>query len=266
MSYRYDKARKTKGRWYFLVAFLVILVIFTPVYSLLFNIIEKPLAYSWQQKGKVFNGTENFFQAFYGKQQILDENEELKQEINRLEIDNLRTRYLSEELEKVFGLLDIDSGLIPARILNKGILGSRDVLIIDQGSENNVAIADSVVAYDNSLIGSVNAVFNNTAHVTLYSHPEQLINGVLFPHNVNVIAQGHGNGGFLIETPREIEAATGDILYSLTEPGNIIAIVREVIFDPRDPFKQVYLSYPRNINEVQVVGIKKSPRSASSIE
>jgi len=256
MSYRYDKQKKTSRRWYFVGGLLVVLALFTPIYSWLFNIIEKPLAYSWQQKGEVITGTENFFEAFYAKEQIIEENDELKKEIERLEIDNLRTRYLSNELEKVYTLVDSNSEITPANVLKHGILGSRDSIIINQGAENNVSTGDIVIAYDTTLIGSVSAVFDRTSQVRLYSQPKESINGVLFPHGVNLVAQGHGNGGFFIETPRDIEVAAGDVFYSLFEPGYVIAIVREVIFDPRDPFKQVYLSYPTNINEIQVVGVK----------
>ena len=47
-------------------------------------------------------------------------------------------------------------------------------------------------------------------------------------------------GGFMIESPCEIEIAEGDVFYSLTSPGSIIAIVQSVEFDSRDPFKKCF--------------------------
>ena len=239
----------------------MVLALFTPIYSWVFDLFEKPLAHTWENQGEVFTGAENFFQSLYGKKQILAENETLKNQIVRLEIDNLRTRYLSEELEKIQNISLVSTGIIPAHILRQGTLGARDSLIIDQGMNSGVQPGDQVVAYENVLLGFVSEVYDTTARVTLYSHPEQEIHGVLFPHNVNLVAKGYGKGSFLIETPREIEAEAGDLFYSLKQPGQIVAMVRDVVFDPRDPFKQVYLSYPVNISEIQIVGIKKAPTS-----
>ena len=266
MSYRYDKDKKNQTRWYIVGIVFMLLALFTPIYSWVFNLIEKPLARTWENQERIFTGTENFFEAFYGKQQILKENEALRNEVSRLEIDNLRTRYLSEELEKMYRITESDTTLITARVLKQGTVGSRDTFIINQGSINNVGVGDRVIAYDNVLVGIIDEVYDTTARVLLYSDTDQSINGVLFPHNINLTAQGYGKGSFLIETPREIEVETGDILYSLEEPGRIIALVREVIFDPRDPFKKVYLSYPVNIHEMQILGIKKAPLSRNNVE
>jgi len=258
MSYRYDKQKKTQTRWYFAGIVFLVLALFTPIYSWIFDLIEKPLARTWENQGEVFNGTENFFEAFYGKKQIIAENNQLRNEVARLEVDNLRTRYLSEQLEKMNQITELDSNLGVAQVLKKNILGSQDSLIINQGTKNGLSIGDQIITHDNVLIGSIYEVYDAAARVMLYSYPEQTLEGVLFPHDINLTAQGYGNGSFVIETPREVEVLAGDILYSLEEPGRIIAIVREVVFDPRDPFKQVYLSYPININQIQVVGVKTS--------
>jgi len=91
MSYRYDKARKNRRTWYTIASVLVILFLFTPVYSWLFDIAERPIARSWEQGNQTLADSQNFLQSFYGKKTILKRNQELAQENNRLAIDNLRT-------------------------------------------------------------------------------------------------------------------------------------------------------------------------------
>ena len=67
MSYRYDREKKNKTRWYILGIVLMVLALFTPIYSWVFDLFEKPLAHTWENQGEVFTGAENFFQSLYGK-------------------------------------------------------------------------------------------------------------------------------------------------------------------------------------------------------
>ncbi len=263
MSYRYDKRKKNQRRWYGIASCLFIIVLFTSLFPWLFDILERPFTKTWDNKSIFINTTQNFFQTFRGKQHILRENAAFENEINRLQVDNLRTMYLSQELEKRNGFLSSHiADILFGNIIRRDVLGSSDIFIINQGSLSGVTVGDKVFSYDHMLIGFINNVYDTTAELVLYSKPDQEIDGILFPHEVSLSAQGYGNGSLFIKSPREIDVAEGDIFYSLEEPGSILAIVRKVVFDPRDPFKQVYLSYPVNLNEIQTVGIKKTPISA----
>lgn len=256
MSYRYDKQKKQRKQRFFVVAILLMVAFFTPAYTWIFDTIERPLARGWESRNNTFDGTENFFQAFYGKKQILKKNKELGEEIERLKIDNMRVSYLSQERDTLYQIKEMNNTLLPAHVLHHGIIGNSDVLLINQGINNSITIGSSVFAYNNILIGYVSEVYDSTSEVTLYTKNGEKIFGVLYPQERTLEAKGQGKGGFMIETPREVEAAVGDILYSMNENGSIIAVVRDIVFDPRDPFKQVYLSYPININQIQNVGIK----------
>lgn len=256
MSYRYDREKKIKNQRYFVIGILFLITLFTPFYGWVFNVIEKPLAQSWESRNQMFDGTENFFQAFYGKKQILQKNRELQDEVDRLKIDNLRVGYLSNERDELFEIKNMAENIIPAHVLHHGIIGNDDTLLINQGLNNNLAIGNQVFAYDNILIGYVSQVYDQSSEVTLYSKNGEKIFGALYPRNSTLEALGQGKGGFMIQTPREVETEVGDILYSMNEKGSIIAIVRDIVFDARDPFKQVYLSYPININDIQNVGVK----------
>ena len=255
MSYLYDKKRKNKKRWYGVIVVFLGLALFTPVYSWMFSIFEKPLLRSWENKNQFFDGTENFFESFYGKTKLIQKNKELEEEIARLEVDNLRTQYLSRELEKTTGILSQEE-MLSARVLSRGVLGSQDSFVVNQGSQHGVVVGDHVYTYNNIAIGLVSQVYATSSQVILFSDVDSVVEGILFPHEVELSMKGQGKGGFIIQSPREIDVTSGDIVYSLEQPGNIIAIVRNVTFDPRDPFKQVYLSYPVNLNEIQTVGIK----------
>lgn len=256
MSYRYDKQKKSQRFYYGVGSLFLVLALFTPVYGFLFNAFQKPIMNSWENKQDLFADTSNIFQSFGSKQRILEENVRLEKEIARLEIDNLRTRYLADQLENTL-LVGFDNAVIGS-IIEYGSLAAYDNVVINKGSRDGVSVGDKVFIADNVLIGYIADMYSKTSRVALYSDNDQSITGILYPHNETLVAQGNGGGNFIIETPREINVENGDIFYNLGQPGNIIGIVRHVEFDPRDPFKQVYLSYPVNIKQHQIVGIKKT--------
>ncbi|MFT7327883.1 MAG: hypothetical protein ACI870_000054 [Crocinitomicaceae bacterium] len=257
MSYRYDKQRQVRKRWYIFGTIFLLIALFTPIYSWFFDMLEKPFEKNWSDRIALEVESKNIFQSFYNKQRIIDENQTLKEDVRRLEIDNLRTRYLSEELEKNLLLQEL-TNIVPAHVVRRDIYGSSDIFLINQGDDTGLAVGDKVLNYNKVLIGYISELYDTSSEVTLFSHVDETRNGILFPHDITLNVEGHGNGTFKINAPREINIVENDIFYDLENPGFIIGIVREVVFDARDPFKQVYLSYPMSLNEINLVGIKKS--------
>lgn len=258
MSYRYDKHKKVQRRWYFAGSIFMLLILFTPVYRLIFGATENPVIQTYENRQAALQKSTHFLDTFSIKQDILTENKKLKEENKRLAIDNLRTDYVSQELEKIYGFKKSEADFVPANILHYGTFGQGDTALINQGLSAGISVGDSVLGFDHILLGSVSEVYAETARIIFHSRTNQVIQGVLFPHDIQLEARGNGGGDFIIETPREIEVVSGDIFYALSEPGYIIGIVRDVVFDSRDPFKKVYLSYPENLNTIHEVAIKKT--------
>lgn len=256
MSYRYDRNKKNKRFVYVAGSVLLALLLFSPLYSILFSSVQKVAIASWEERNDINARASNFIQSLASRQSIIEKNNQLQQEVKRLEIDNLRTRYLADQLEMVSGYAE--QNITPASILDYGSLAVYDHVIINQGLDNGVNIGDTVFTSGSVTIGFINEVYSQSARVMLYSNVGQSISGILYPHSEAMIAKGNGGGNFIIESPREINVEIGDIFYSLNQPNNIIAVVEHVDFDPRDPFKQVYLRYPVNIKQHQIVGIKKT--------
>ena len=230
------------------------------MYSWLFDLFERPLTNTWEERNDIGSSSEKLLGSLRTKQSLIAENDQLRSDITRLEIDNLRTRYLSEELEK-FSSFDNSDTILTAHVVEQGPFGNSDTFIIDRGSRDGITALDIVITHDYLSIGEVEEVYDTTSLVTLYSRPDYITGGILFPHELTVTAYGHGKGSLRIDVSREIDVQVGDLLYSLGEPGNLIAVVRDVVFDPRDPSKQVYLSYPVNLNQIQVVGVQNSKKS-----
>ena len=230
---------------------MLALAIFTPLYEKIFDFGEKMFANIWN-KG---DATENALtKATQSKSTLIKQIDELEKQLASQDIDMLRVEYLAQQFETMDQMISTD--LFPAAVIQKGSFANPDALIINQGSRVGITTGDAVFAADGLLIGYAGEVYDNTTRVILYSKPSEEVSGVMGEGLVSVTAGGYGKGGLFIEAPRDLVVNEGDVLYSQYFPGKVIAIVRKVDFDARDPFQKVYLSYPVNINQIQAVGIQ----------
>jgi|AntAceMinimDraft_6_1070360.scaffolds.fasta_scaffold06730_2 cell shape-determining protein MreC len=256
MSYRYDKEKKKK-KWYVVGIIILIISFFTPASAFLFDLVEKPFVEVSQTNSHTSKKIRTYFEAFFLRVKIVEENTELRKKVELLEINNLRTRYLEDQLSSLSLQEKTESDVIASIISHDG-LGYSDTLLINRGYSDSVRVDDIVVSETGVMIGYVSETYDISSRVVLYSKDGQDISGILYPHNLVLDAIGYGNGSLFIKAQREIDAQVGDIFYSVQQPGRIIAIVRDIVFDPRDPFKRVYLSYPTNIRSIRNVIVTNS--------
>ena len=205
---------------------------------------------SWENRNAVAGGTQNIFQSWYGNTRLVQENTELNQENLDLELQLLRTDFLTQQSHLFQDISDYGQKTAVA------IQNNNNTLIINQGQEHGVAVGDLVYANGIVLVGRISDVYDVTSRVQLFTHPNQLRSVMLFPQNEILDLQGNGQG-FILEVPREIQISVGDLLYDRSVYGAIIAIVQSVEFDPRDPFQQVYAHYPISEKNIYAVGIAK---------
>jgi cell shape-determining protein MreC len=259
MSYRYDKEQKKKQQRYLAAGIVVLLAFFTPVFSILFNWFERPLLRAWEQSQANIEEVGNIFERWYAKGKIIEENEELRRRISLLEVDVMRTDYLVSVLESYQERESYASSgelIIPAEIVLRYPQVSRDTVVLNRGSSHSVQEGDYVLGYNQLLLGIVTEVTDLTSFVTLFTDTDTSIEGVLYPHGETIRLDGVGTS-YRSQVPRDSLVEVGDVVYSQQEPGRILAVVREVVFDSRDPMKSVYLSLPINTKNIPVVGVLK---------
>ena len=260
MSYRYDKEKKQKNILYTVGIIFIVIIFFTPTLTYLYDGFEKPLTSLWNASYNVKTAGEDLTTTLFKKHRLLKENEELKEQLHLLNAEVERVPYLESLLASYEAMTENSLGdeiILPAEVLARSPLTTSGTLIINRGERDGVTPGDTVVAYNNILIGYVAEVFDTTSRVTLYTHNTIETQAIFYPEEESITLIGHG-GGYKTELPRETEAEVGSIAYSQGEPGRVMGIVQKIVFDPRDPFKQVYLSLPISLNHVQVVGVIKS--------
>lgn len=246
------KLKRKKRITYSVIGIFLLLAIFTPFYSYLYDVLEKPFASAYSNTAELKKDSKNLFHTWFSKKKILEENSELEKRIAILEVDIMRIEYLESVLENSNILHDTDSDIISTSILRKNNSGMITVL---GGEDSGFRVGDSVIHYDGVIIGKISQVFDTTSQIDLFSKNEMQSFGILFPQDISIIMFGNGNALFT-ELNRDVDVNIGDVVYSQGDTGYIIGTVSAVDFDPRDPVKKVYISPIHNLQNLQNIGVK----------
>ena len=202
--------------------------------------------------------TKNIFHTWYSKKKLVEENNKLNQDLKKLEIDNLRLVYLESFLESNTALPKGDDSVLYAKIIKKN---NRGTLTINAGQKDDITVGDWAVNTDGTLLGFVDVVYDSSSEIALFNKSNIETQVILFPENVSLTTKGNGNA-LVSDVPREVNVEIGNIVYSQEKAGFIIGKVSVIDFDPRDPFKRVYVRPINSIQNLQDISIiKKAPNS-----
>jgi len=207
----------------------------------------------------VFEKLGSFGAYFVSKNSLSIENENLKSQIKESEAD--RANYASVVAENVslketFGRKDPKVNMTLATILSKPNQSLYDTLTIDVGIKQEIKIGDMVFAIGNIPIGRVDAVYENSSKVILFSSAGEKTQAIVSNKNVFMELVGRGGGNFEMILPRDFILQKGDQVVLPGISTYILALVETTISDPRDPFTKVLLSSPVNIEELKFVEVE----------
>ncbi len=257
MRTRERKQKRKRQILYTIAIVFLLLAIFTPLYHILYDSLEKPFVSAYTNTETLKQDAKNIFHTWFSKKKIIEENAELERQIAILKIDNLRTEYLESLLEKSKLLENIDDKIIHGFVLKKNNEG---VITINIGKDKNISKEDFVLSYDGALMGKVAEVFDRSAFVHLFIKNGMETPAILFPQDISITLIGNGNA-MTTELNRDVEVSIGDIVYAQENPGYIIGSVSAIDFDPRDPVKKVYIAPIHSITSLQEIGIKTQKTS-----
>lgn len=145
-----------------------------------------------------------------------------------------------------------------ARVLVSHVHNPYGVMIIGQGSDDNVRVGDAVSFAGQILIGHVVQVFARTAYVRLITDTTYTGEGML-PESELVVTVSGGPGNTLrFDAPRDVSVTT-DTLIIDRSTGLVSGVVGSVIFDPRSPVQSVIARMPLDVRNVSWVSIHPNP-------
>jgi len=205
------------------------------------NPIEKTL-------GSVADSTSVFFASVLGKKGLVQENEELKAENERLlsMISSLQCEEKKNQTAaEILGLKDMK--LVMAGVI--GLDSQQDIISIDKGSTSGVLEGMAVIDQKNVLFGKIIKVYNNFSKVMLISNKSSVIDvrvqqdDLTLPAINGVIKGNGGLGVYLDLVPTDQELKEQDILVTSALEGTfpkglLVGRVLKPYKDDQKPFQQ----------------------------
>ncbi len=149
-------------------------------------------------------GTQNvvlFFQGISRYPLVETENQELRAEIARLEMEARRDRSFYYENIRLRRLLDLhaslDYDLVAAEVVARSVKSWEDIMVIDKGMNHGVSVNDGVMTY-NGLVGRVFSVSGNTARVRILNDRLAAVAAMTERTRFPGVVEGIGDGSGLL--------------------------------------------------------------------
>lgn len=231
----------------FVVVFLALAFIFPYAFQGTFQTVAYPL---WQFGAHISNFFGGASGTFMSKTELLEENNRLRQQMRSSEHLVASLQILDRENKELKTLLGHvrNPERVLAPILSRPPRMTYDTLILGVGLGDSIESGDRVYVFDDIAIGEITAVYLQTSLVTLYSTPGREIDVRVGTSTLTAV--GRGLGSYVIETPRELNVATGT---PVTLPGmvpSLIGIVVEKEAHPADPVETLYVQNPYTLSTV----------------
>lgn len=184
-----------------------------------------------------------------------DNNEQVKISLLESEIAILRSENKSlRDLSKY--TQNIKTVITTAAIIAKPSHSVFDQITIDRGSVHGVKTGDLVVVGDHVVLGVIKEVGENSAIINLYSKSTTTLSAFSIKDlGITVQGYGNGNGNFIFQIPVGVQVVDGDVVTLPEYPDRVVAVIKSVDSDPRNPFQKALARTPVNINEIKFVQV-----------
>lgn len=234
-----------------IAALLLILAVLSPsIPAPVTDVAHQAATPLWQTRDSMLSAVYGAVAILETKGDLIRANEELHDEISTLRREAFATEVLRDENARLRELLnrpDADES-VAAAVLSRPSSSPYDTLIIDAGLSEGLRKGNIVSVSGGVAIGTVEAVFSDTATVMLFSAPGKetpVVVGTATP--TPSVALGWGGGNFAVELPRDAEVAVDDPVILPTLSPHVFAKVASVEHDPTDPLITVRFQVPVNV-------------------
>ncbi len=199
--------------------------------------------------------------------QLQTDNDFLRQEINRLLIENIRLKELDRENRQLRDLLnytrnnpDVDytaAGLV-GRVIGSDPSNLLYTIIIDVGARNGIA-RDMPVINNRGVVGRVTQVGPTSAQVLLIIDPASSLNVVVQNSRIEGIVRGQLDGSLSMERiPQGVTVSPGDLVLTSGLGGKfpnklVVGQVTEVIQQDLNLFQTARVRGTVDFNDMDVV-------------
>jgi len=163
-----------KKNIFFIIGVIIILLIFLHGFGLI-KPIENGIIKIFMPLQRVFisfsSSTKNFFSNFASLEDLQRENQELKDEINKLTVENNYVKTLLEENKiidpQVTALQERNYSYVLSRVISRGVDPTFKTMVINRGLEDGIQENMPVITDQAVIIGKIAEVENSLSHVML---------------------------------------------------------------------------------------------------
>lgn len=244
-----------------LAVVILFCLLFPPVRNVLSQVALGIASPVWKISSPVFSTFSSLTAVFQEKNDLIAENQALREENARAQAMILDRNLLAEKvtkLEDALGRSNADNRVAADVLVGQGH-APYDTLIIDAGTENGIKVGDMVVYAGAGVIGEIAEAEVSTSKVKLFSSPGEkqfaLIGQSHFPAEI----LGKGMGNFEAKVPQAGSVSIGDIIIS-AKGALVFGTVSAIEEKPAEPFKKILFRVPFNITEIQSVEVITSKR------
>lgn len=198
---------------------------------------------------------------------LLEENAQLRRDLNRLQVEIVQAREAQLENETLRNLLDFKAahreldllgGQVVGRIIGGDPTGFLDTIVIDVGQTQG-ARRDLPVITDRGLVGRVIAAGSQTSRVLLITDPASSVNAMIQRSRATGVVEGTRQGHLLMRfIDQGVSIEPGDIVVTSGLGGNFprglpIGQVLRVRQRDIDPFQEAEIRPTVNFGRLELV-------------
>ncbi len=201
--------------------------------------------------------------SFHTNAQLAQENEALRAELASTTAQLADRGVLYQENIQLKARLGRDGNVhtLLAGVLMRPPATPYDTLMIDAGRTEGVRAGALVYAGGSVVIGTVDAVYDGTSRVVLFSAPGETYQGMLMESTAHpalpVVVQGEGGATMTAEVPVGSIVAAGDAILLPGVAGGYLARVVAVETKKGESFNTLYMQLPVNPQELRMVEVEK---------
>ena len=256
MKVNYLQKNRLRHPYFRRIVFLITIFVFGAfIFSFFDGTIISIVSPAWRAENVIARSLRNSLALFGSQKTLVTENAALKERVFSLEAEilSLSSKSIQENI-----LLELvgrkqDSNMVAAAVLTHPPQTPYDIIIIDVGSEESVALGSEVFLPEGPILGTVSEVFSKRARVKLFSSSGEETNAAFERDGVPVVLKGAGGGNFKFILPRDIRVEKGDRIFSLDITPALLATVAEVNIRSTDSFQEVLAQGPTNIFALRFV-------------
>ncbi|MEK7661952.1 MAG: rod shape-determining protein MreC [Patescibacteria group bacterium] len=263
MIYRHDKKNNPAGKLFVLfiaVAAVLLFLFFVPQSARFTSSLVSAVFVAFAGPDSIpVKNIESYKALLSNKEDIIEKNKSIQFDLDEAEARLKEVEEIESEnfaLKEILGR-KISRDITLARVIMRPSRSPYDTLLIDAGESGGIKIGSKVFANGNTLVGTVEAVYTNTALVSLFSTPGREFEARLGSEDISITLMGRGGGSFEAVVPRALPVSKGDSVVVPSLSRSIVGYVEAVVSDPRDPFAKIFILSPISISTLRFVEVEK---------